>query len=124
MRLLYLIMIHSIHSFSIVGNIYKCCFSVPFMKTQQCIRITFDNNTQASVELNGFVNKLGSVCYSFDQDELLFELDNNITNVMDKYCLSFNKTDYNKDTDSHTVIIKSSILPFRRTINLKRWKPI
>jgi hypothetical protein len=94
------------------------------MKTQQCIRITFDDQTKASVELNGFVNKLGNVCYSFDQDELLFELDNNITNVMDKYRLSFNKTDYNKDTDSHTVVIKSSILPFRRTINLKRWKPI
>ena len=124
MILLYLIMIHSIHSFSIVGNIYKCSFSVPFIKTQQRIRITFDNNTQASVELDGFINKLGNVCYSFDQDELLFELDNNITDVMDKYCLTFNKTDYNKDTDSHTVIIKSSILPFRRTINLKRWKPI
>ena len=124
MKLLYLIMIHSIYSFSIVGNIYKCCFSVPFIKTQQCIRLTFDNHTQASVEMNGFINKLGNVCYSFDQDELLFELDNNITDVMDKYYLSFNKTNYNKETDSHTVVIKSSILPFRRTINFKRWKPI
>ncbi len=120
MRLLYLIMIHSIHAFSMVGNIYKCCFSIPFIKTQQCICITFDNDTHATVELDGFINNLGSVCYSFDQDELLFELDNNINDVMDKYCLSFNKTDYDKETDTHIVIIKSSILPFRRTINLKR----
>ena len=121
MRLIYFFIIQSVYSFgSLVGNRYFCKFSVPFISTSQNINVIFTTDNEATVQLDGFINKLGNVCYTLDENQLIFELDSEIIDIMDKYCIVFNETSYDENTDSHTIIIKSSILPFSKTINLER----
>ena len=122
MRLIYLFIIQSVYSFgSLAGNRYFCKFSVPIVKKIQRVDLTFITENLAKLKLNGFINKRGDVYYNLIGDKFLFNTDKNITDIMNKYYLNFNDVSYEKDTDTPTAVIKSSIIPFRRTIRFKRW---
>jgi len=119
MRLIYLLLIQGVYSFNLIGNKYSCKFSVPFIKTQS-VYLTYLNNNEVRVKLIGFINKVKDIYYSFDNDNIVFNQDNEIDDIMLKYYICLNSAEYNKETDVHTITLQSSILPFKKTINLKR----
>jgi len=98
--------------FNLVGNTYKASIRVPLIRRSQDIRLKFNSEVCAALQLSGFIRTSGNIYYKMhdDNDNIEFIPDKSIEKITKKFRLSLTDALYDDVTDTARINIKSSLL--------------
>ncbi len=98
--------------FNLVGNTYKASIRVPLIRRSQDIRLKFNSEVCAALQLSGFIRTSGNIYYKMhdDNDNIEFIPDKSIEKITKKFRLSLTDASYDDVTDTAKINIKSSLL--------------
>ena len=108
--------------FNLVGNTYKASIRVPLIRRTQDIRLKFNTEVCAALQLSGVIRTSGYIYYKMkdDKDEIEFISDKTIDKITKRFGLSLEYASYDHVTDTAKINIKSSLLYIEQEIIFNR----
>ena len=108
--------------FNLVGNTYKASIRVPLIKRTQDVKLYFNTQHMANLELSGFIKTSGEVYYNMDKDinNIEFLPNKEIEKITKRFRLVFEDAAYDPENDIAKIKIRSKLLLIRQEIIFRR----